>query len=249
MYGCGQFPAFLFLAEPEQVAGQLGLRGQVVRIKFQSLTLTGGPFCEAVFLGKLAAYQMIRQRVGWPIFQCRSPGGRLGGGIVFQMGEHGTVGMKFRAVGVDPGDAVEDFTGGIVVFGINPLVCEEQQGGNVVGIGLERGVEVIQHLLPVTGSKGEGQSVENVRIPRKHLECSLELFSGEGVVVFAQGQLTSGEEGLAGLRIQLGGCCINFIQNRLGIFPHLHQSLSIDDNALDVPVGTTATACQHFLDL
>ena len=105
--------------------------------------------------------------------------------------------------GVDGDYIVEEFSGLRVILGIDRVVREQEQTGNVVRVGLQRRRHRRHHRFPVAIFVGEGPASVKVRVFRQLLQALLEGAGGQGEIMLLQRELTAGEVDVTQLRIDL----------------------------------------------
>ncbi len=179
-----QLPAFEFLAESQQVVGQLDFGWQELRVVNEGASLVAFAFGEPVFLGEFLADKVIDVRVASPLAERFIPKLAFEFRLVVQMGDRGAVGPSRGLVGIDLQDLVDGQLGIVVVFCIDQVVDVEEQArdmprvdGQCRDVGRLRG-------FGVTFAKGHGQPVEGLRVFRIELRRLLEILDGERVIVF-----------------------------------------------------------------
>jgi len=244
----GEPPALFFLAEPEQVARQLGLGGQVGRIEPERLPLAGGTFREPVLLGQLEADEVVDARVVGPMPECLGARRGFGGGIVAEVREHRAIGPRVRMPRVDRLDVVQQLCGPRVVLGVDPVVGQQQQARHVLPIDAQRGFQRLHQHGALAVDVGAGHAEMEVRVVGMFLQAFREGPAREVGVVFVEGELAAGEIGLGPRRVGLARRFENLVEDHLGIGPEAKRGTGEDDEAAGI-AKATALARDDAADL
>ena len=171
----------------------MNLSGKIVRVENQRLPLAGRAFRKTILLGKLQPNQMIHQWILTPETQRLFAGFGFAGGIAAQMRQHGLIGPGFRMPRIDLERAGQRRPGLHIFFGVDQMIRQLQQAGNMVFVFLQRHFQQLQHLSPGAGGIGARLTAKDVGIVGEFLQRFGESLGGEGIIMFIQRQFASGQ--------------------------------------------------------
>ncbi len=189
----GELPAFVFLAEAKEVGGEGGLCGEIGWVEGERLALSGGSLCEAVLPGELEADEVIDAGVGGPMLEGPAAGLGLGGGVVAEVSQDGTEGPCVGVGGIDLGDGVEVALGLGIVLGVDLVIDEEEEAGDVAFVDAEGVLEGLDQGGAVAVEVGACEAVVEVGVVGLAPDAFLEGHGGEGGVVLVEGDVAAGE--------------------------------------------------------
>ena len=106
----------------------------MVGVEGEGLTLGGGTFGKAVMGRKLAAKKVIDFGIGGGVAQGVFAAGGLPSGLVFQMGQHGTIGPRPIVGWVDGQGFLQKFFRLVILFAVQQIFCLIQQSGYMAGV-------------------------------------------------------------------------------------------------------------------
>ena len=243
-----ELPSFGLVAEAEQVVRELRLRREIRRIGSEGLALVRRAFGEAVLLRELEADEVVDARVVGPEAEGGRAGGGLGGGVVLEVREHRPIGPSVGLPGVHGGDLVEASGRAVVVLGVDAVVGDEQEAGDVPGIGLESGFERIAHDLAFAGGVGLGQSEEQVGVFGMFPDPFVESLGREVEVVLLQREIPARQIDVAQVGIGLLGGGVDLVEDHLGVGPEQQRRAAEGDHARRV-AQAAAPRGDGFLDV
>ena len=212
----GQLPAFLLVAQPEQILGKLDSGGKILRVKFQSLPLKGRTFGKAILLRQFFPDQMVHFRVCFPELESRFARFALAVRVIAQMREHGAVSPGLRLPRIYAQGTVEHLLDDAVVFRVDAVVGQQQQAGNVIGVVTQRGFEFLQHFRAVARLKGAGQAKMRVGVFGEFFQRFTVDLGCERKIPFVEGEFTAGQVGVAEIRVGLLRVVEEILQHQFG---------------------------------
>ena len=243
-----ELPSLGLVAEAQKVVRELRLRRKVRRVGLEGLALVRGTFGEAVLLRELEADEVVDARVVRPEAERGRAGGGLGGGVVLEVREHGAIGPRVGLPRVHRGDLVEAFGRAVIILGVDAVVGDEQEAGDVPWIGLERGLEGIAHDLAFAGGVGLGQPEEQVGVLGMFPDPFVEGFGREVEVMLLQREIAAREVDIAQVRIGLLGGGVDLVEDHLGVGPEQQRRAAEGDHAGGI-AQTAASRGDGFLDV
>ncbi len=186
-----QSPALDFVAEPQQIARELGLGRQILRVEFNGLTLPGRPLGKPILPREFFPDPPIHPRVVRPGPQRPIAGGPLVGRVVTKVRQHRPQSPGVRLVGVDREHIGEILLGLGIAFPVDGMIGPQQKTGRMAGIRLQRLLQRRQHGLAVAFLMRPRQPVIQVRIGRPLLQAFLIRRGCQRKVVLLQSQFTA----------------------------------------------------------
>ena len=144
------------------------------------------------------------------------------------------------------GAALQRFLRGHVVFRVNRQVRPQHQGGNVIRIEPERGVQRFQRLAARAGRVGLGQAEMEVGVFRELLQRLGERLRRQRKVMLVQSQLPDRQRRFAQLRIRLFRRLEAELEDALGLGPQQQRRLAEGNPVRRVLVVAPAGAAQFI---
>ena len=214
-------PAFALKPEAEEVLSELNFGGQIVGIENERLALMRRALGEAVFLGKFFADEMVDVRIPFPKGESLVTGDFLGGFVLAQVGDEAAVSPHLGMARVDLVGVVELLLRIGVCLAVDKMIGEQQSAADVVGVDVQRRLQVLRHDFPVRGRKRAGGTEVQRGIFRMLFERLLKGAPGEFVIVFRESEFANGDGGFGVVWVVRSRGAVKFLEHELRVSAEL----------------------------
>src|SRR2546425_2535149 len=102
------------------------------------------------------------------------------------MSKDSAIGPSFGMPGIDGFNAVQKLFGAGIIFGVDSVIDEQQEAGDVVTVALEGGVDRSNHQGVVARCIGLSETAVKVRIVGQLLEAFSESLGGQRKVMLIE---------------------------------------------------------------
>src|ERR1041385_9527388 len=133
------------------------------------------------------------------------------------MRNDGAEGPEFGMVRINLPDVFQFYSGIGVGFGIDQMIDQQQQRWDVPRVEFEDALERFDHLRAIVRGEGAGQTEMNIRIVRVFLYGLIEIFGGNGEILFFERQFAGGQIRITQFWIRFLGGFEKIIEDELWI--------------------------------